>query len=147
MVLDIVNIYLEELKQGRLIMNKSNRTHLILGAIFGIAAVALYSYGDIVGGSMMATVVIGLSLNYILRKATLKDENKKDEMIKRISGMSSDIALYFSIISIGLLTLVLHFLPTLFDVFEVLGILLSVMLVSKIALQMYYTKIKDEIGF
>ena len=128
-------------------MNKSNRTHLILGAIFGIAAVALYSYGDIVGGSMMATVVIGLSLNYILRKATLKDENKKDEMIKRISGMSSDIALYFSIISIGLLTLVLHFLPTLFDVFEVLGILLSVMLVSKIALQMYYTKIKDEIGF
>ena len=106
LVLDIVNIHLEDFKQGRLIMKKFSKIHLILGAIFGIAAVALYSYGDIVGGNMMAAAVIGLSVNYIIRKATLKDENKKDEMIKRISGMSSDIALYFSIISIGLLTLV-----------------------------------------
>ena len=128
-------------------MNKFNRIHLILGIIFGIAAVALYSYGDMVGGGMMAAAVIGLSISYIMRKTMLKDEPKKDEMVKRISGMSSDIALYLSIISIGLLTIVLHFLPTLFDVFEVLGILLAVMLVSKIALQMYYTKIKDEIGF
>lgn len=146
-MLDIVNIYLHELKQGRLIMKKFNKIHLILGVIFGIAAVALYSYGDIVGGSMMAAAVIGLSVNYIMRKAILNDELKKDEMVKKISGMSSDIALYFSIISVGLLTIVLHFHPTLFDVFEVLGILLAVMLVSKIALQMYYTKIKDEIGF
>ena len=82
-----------------------------------------------------------------MRKTILKDEPKKDEMVKKISGMSSDIALYLSIISIGLLTIVLHFLPTLFDVFEVLSILLAVMLVSKIALQIYYTKMKDEIGF
>ena len=128
-------------------MNKSNRIHLILGAIFGIAAVALYSYSDIVGGNMMAAAAIGLSINYILRKTIIKDGTKKDEMVKRISGMSSDIALYLSIISIGVLTIVLHFLPTVFDVFEVLGILLAVMLVSKIALQMYYTKMKDEIGF
>ena len=145
-MLDIVNIHFEKVKQGRLIMNKSNRI-LILGAIFGIAAVALYSYGDMIGGSMMAAAVIGLSVNYIVRKAMLKDELKKDEMVTKISGMSSDIALYLSIISVGLLTIVLHFLPTLFDVFEVLGILLVVMLVSKIALQMYYTKMKDEIGF
>ena len=145
-MLDIVNIQLEKVKQGRLIMNKSNRI-LILGAIFGIAAVALYSYGDIVGGNMMAAPVIALSIYYIMRKTILKDEPKKDEMVKKISGMSSDIALYLSIISIGLLTIVLHFLPTVFDVFEVLGILLAVMLVSKIALQIYYTKMKDEIGF
>ncbi|NPE29331.1 DUF2178 domain-containing protein [Methanococcoides sp. SA1] len=128
-------------------MEKSNRIYLILNIIFGIAAVALYSYGDIIGGNMMATVVIGLSISYIIRKAMLKNELKKDEMVKRVSGMSSDIALYVSIISIGLLTVVLHFLPTLFDVFEVLAILLAVMLLSKIALQLYYTKMKDEIGF
>jgi len=128
-------------------MNKFNKIHLILGTIFGIAAVALYSYGDMVGGSMMAAAVIGLSVNYIVRKAMLKDETKKDEMIKKISGMSSDIALYLSILSIGVLTIVLHFVPTLFDVFEVLAILLAVILVSKIALQMYYTKMKDEICF
>jgi uncharacterized membrane protein len=128
-------------------MEKSYRVHLILGAIFGIAAVALYSYGDIVGGNMMVTPVIALSVYYIMRKTIIKDDPKKDEMVKKISGMSSDIALYLSIISIGVLTIVLHFLPTLFDVFEVLAILLAVMLVSKISLQMYYMKMKDEIGF
>ena len=128
-------------------MKKFNKTHLILGAIFGFAAVVLYSYGDIVGGGMMAAAVIGLSISYIMRKTIIKDDPIKDEMVKKISGMSSDIALYLSIISIGLLTIVLHFLPAVFDVFEVLGILLAVMLVSKIALQIYYTKMKDEIGF
>ena len=128
-------------------MKKSNRINLVLGAIFGIAGVALYSYGDMVGGNMMAAAAIGLSVNFIVQKAMSKDRVKKDEMVKRISGMSSDIALYISILSIGLLTIVLHFLPTLFDSFEVLGILLAVMLVSKIALQIYYTKMKDEIGF
>ena len=128
-------------------MKKFSKIHLILGAIFGIAAVTLYSYGDIVGGGMMAAAVIGLFISYIMRKTIIKDEPKKDEMVKKISGMSSDIALYLSIISIGLLTIVLHFLPTVFDVFEVLAILLAVMLVSKIALQIYYTKMKDEIGF
>ena len=128
-------------------MKKFNKIHLILGAIFGFAAVVLYSYGDIVGGGMMAAAVIGLSISYIMRKTIIKDDPIKDEMVKKISGMSSDIALYLSIISIGLLTIVLHFLPAVFDVFEVLGILLAVMLVSKIALQIYYTKMKDEIGF
>lgn len=128
-------------------MKKSNLIQLTFIAILGIAAVILYFYNYPVGGSMIAAAAIGISANYILRKTIIKDETKKDEMVKKISGMSSDIALYLSIISIGLLTVVLHFLPTLFDVFEVLGILLAVMLVSKIALQMYYTKMKDEIGF
>ena len=95
----------------------------------------------------MAVVGIALSLNVVIRKVMHKDELKKDEMVKRISGMSSDISLLLSMISIGLLTIVLHFFPTLFDVFEVLAILLSVMMVSKIAFQLYYTRMKDEIGF
>ena len=120
---------------------------LVLTMIFAIVAVILYFYDDTVGGSMMAVAGIAISLNLIIRKATHKDELKKDEMVKRISGMSSDIALYLSIISIGLLTVVLHFLPTFFDAFEVLAILLAVMLVSKIAFQLYYTRMKGEIGF
>lgn len=128
-------------------MKKYYLIQLVLTMIFAIAAVILYFYNDPVGESMMAVAGIVISLNLIIRKVMQKDELKKDEMVKRISGMSSNIALYLSIISIGLLTVVLHFIPTFFDVFEVLGILLAVMLVSKIALQIYYTKMKDGIGF
>jgi uncharacterized membrane protein len=128
-------------------MKKSNLIQLPFIAIFGIFAVILYFFGDIVGGNMMAVVGIALSLNVIIRKVIHKDELKKDEMVKRISGMSSDISLLLSIISIGLLTIVLHFFPTLFNVFEVLAILIFVMMVSKITFQLYYTRMKDEIGF
>jgi len=128
-------------------MKKYYMNHLVWIMIFSIAAVILYFYNDLVGVGMMAVAAIGISVNYILRKTIIKNEPKKDEMVKRISGMSSDIALYLSIISIGVLTIVLHFLPTLFDVFEILAILLTVMLVSKIAFQLYYSRMKDEIGF
>ena len=128
-------------------MKKYYLIQLVLTMIFAIAAVILYFYNDPVGESMMAVAGIAISLNLIIRKVMRKDELKKDEMVKRISGMSSNIALYLSIISIGLLTVVLHFLPTLFDVFEVLAILLTVMLISKIAFQLYYSRMKGEIGF
>jgi len=128
-------------------MRKYYLKQLVLTMIFAIAAVIVYFFNDPVGGSMMVVAGIAISLNLIIRKVMHKDELKKDEMVKRISGMSSDIALYLSIISIGLLTVVLHFIPTLFDVFEVLAILLAVMLVSKIAFQLCYTKMKDGIGF
>ncbi len=49
--------------------------------------------------------------------------------------------------TIGTLTIALHFYLTLFDVFEVLGILTAVIIVPKIAFQLYYEKIKKEIGF
>lgn len=128
-------------------MKKHYLIQLVLTMIFAIAAIILYFYNDPVGGSMMAVAGIAISLNLIIQKVMRKDELKKDEMIKRISGMSSDIALYLSIISIGLLTVVLHFIPTLFDVFEVLAVLLTIMLISKIAFQLYYTRMKDEIDF
>jgi len=128
-------------------MDKYKITHLTLTTFFGIAAIVLYSYVDMVGGNMMACVSIGLFISYIIRRVIFKNELKKDEMVLRISGQSSDIAFYLSIMSIGLLTTMLHFLPTLFDTFEVLAIILTVMLVSKFSLQLYYSKMKDEIGF
>ncbi|MCD4767694.1 MAG: hypothetical protein K8R34_14415 [Methanosarcinales archaeon] len=128
-------------------MDKYKITLLILTPLFGIAAIVLYSYVDMVGGNMMACVSIGLFISYIIRRVIFKNELKKDEMVLRISGQSSDIAFYLSIMSIGLLTTMLHFLPTLFDTFEVLAIILTVMLVSKFSLQLYYSKMKDEIGF
>ena len=128
-------------------MCKYKITLLILTPFFGIAAIVLYSYGDMLGGNMMACVSIGLFISYSIQRVIFKDELKKDEMVKRISGQSSDIAFYLSIISIGLLTIILHFLPALFDAFEVLGIILAVMLVSKFTLQLYYSKVKGEIGF
>jgi len=128
-------------------MDKYKITLLILTPLFGIAAIVLYSYGDMVGGNMMACVSIGLFISYIIRRVIFKDELKKDELVLRISIQSLDIAFYISIMSIGLLTIVLHFLPTLIDTFEVLAIILTVMLVSKFSLQLYYSKMKDEIGF
>ena len=128
-------------------MRKYYLKQLVLTMIFAIAAVILYFFNDPVGGGMMAVAGIAISLNLIIRKVMHKDELKKDEMVKRISGISSDIALYLSIISIGLLTVMLHFFPTVFDVFEILAILLTVMLVSKITFQLYYTRMKNEISF
>lgn len=52
-----------------------------------------------------------------------------------------------AISTIGILAITLHFFPALFDVFEVLAILIAVIIVSKVASQLYYTKIKKEIGF
>jgi uncharacterized membrane protein len=121
--------------------------YLILILIFGIAAITLYSSGDMVGGNMMIAVLIGLAASYVVREKMFKDNMKKDEMVKKISGMSSDIALFVSVISVGALTVILHFHPNLLDALEVLAIILAVMMVSKITLQLYYTKMKSDIGF
>ncbi len=128
-------------------MEKVDIMRLVLASIFGIAAVILSFYGDTVGVSMMAAAGIALFLNYFLRKLIYKEKAQKDEMTKRISSMTSEFALFVAISTIGILTIVLHFFPMLFDAFEVLAILIAVIIVSKIACQLYYTKIKKEIGF
>lgn len=128
-------------------MEKTDTLRLILGSIFVVAAVILSIYGDTVGVSMMAAAGMALFLNYFLRKLIYKDEVKKDELSKRISSIASEFALFVAISTIGILTIILHFYPTLFDVFEVLAILIAVIIVSKIVCQLYYTKIKKEIGF
>lgn len=128
-------------------MEKADTLRLILGSIFVVAAVILSFYGDTVGVSMMAAAGMALFLNYFLRKLIYKDEVKKDELSKRISSIASEFALFVAISTIGILTIILHFYPTLFDVFEVLAILIAVIIASKIACQLYYAKIKKEIGF
>jgi uncharacterized membrane protein len=128
-------------------MKKSDMLRLVLASVFGIAAVILSFYGDTVGISMMAAAGIALFSNYFLGKLIHKEEMKTDEMTKRISSIASEYTLVVAISTIGILTIVLHFYPTLFDVFEVLGILIAVIIVSKIAFQLYYEKIKEEIGF
>lgn len=128
-------------------MEKVDILRLVLASIFGIAGVILSFYGDTVGVSMMVAAGIALFLNYLLRRLISKDQIKKDEMTKRISSVTSEFALFVAISTIGILTIVLHFFPVLFDAFEVLAILIAVIIVSKIASQLYFTKIKKEIGF
>ncbi len=94
---------------------------LILASIFGIAAVILSYYGDAAGVSMIAAAGIAMFLNYFLRKLIYKEKAQKDEMTKRISSITSEFALFAAILTIGILTIVLHFSPMLFDVFEVLA--------------------------
>ncbi len=128
-------------------MEKFEKLSLVLGLFFGIAAVILSIYGDIVGVGIMAGAILGLLLNYFYRKLRFKGKAHSDEMTKRISSIASEFAMLAAIYTIGILTIVLHFYPELFDVFEVLAILIAVILVSKAAYQWYYTKIKKEIGF
>lgn len=128
-------------------MEKADKLRLALASVFGIAAVVLSIYGDAVGVSMMAGAGIALLLNYFLRRLLYKEKAQKDEMTIRISSVTSEFALFVAISTIGTLAIVLHFYPALFDVFEVLAILIAVIIVSKITSQWYYTKIKKEIGF
>lgn len=128
-------------------MEKADTLRLILVSVFGFVAVILSFYGDTVGVSMMAAAGIALFLNYLLRSVIFKEKTKTDEMSKRISSLASEYTLVAAISTIGILTIALHFYPTLFDVFEVLGILIAVIIVSKIAFHLYYMKIKKEIGF
>lgn len=128
-------------------MEKVDKLRLVLASVFWIAAIILSIYGDAVGVSMMAAAGIALFLNYFLRRLLYKEKAQKDEMTKRISSITSEFALFVAISTIGILTIMLHFYHTLFDVSEVLAILIAVIIVSKVASQLYYTKIKKEIGF
>ncbi len=128
-------------------MEKSNIIRLVLGLMFGIAAVILSYYGDTVGVSMMAAAGFALFINYLLGKVFYKEEKRVDEMARKISSIASEYALLTAISAIGILTIILHFYPLLFDVFEVLGILTAVIIISKIVFQLYYKKVKNEIGF
>lgn len=128
-------------------MEKADKLRLVLASVFGIAAIILSIYGDAVGVTMMAAAGIALLLNYFLRRILYKSESRRDEMTIRISSIASEISLFVAISTIGILTLVLHFYPAIFNVFEVLAILIAVIIVSKVVSQLYYTKIKKEIEF
>ncbi|HEY9247462.1 MAG TPA: hypothetical protein VIO11_11505 [Candidatus Methanoperedens sp.] len=128
-------------------MNNADKLRLAIASVFAVAAVILSLYGDMVGVSMMTAAGLAVFLNYVLRRIILKEEIKKDEMTKRISSISSEFALLVTICVIGILTIMLHFRPALLDAFEVMGILIAVIIISKITVQLYYVKISKEIDF
>ncbi|MCX9012771.1 MAG: hypothetical protein OIN66_16845 [Candidatus Methanoperedens sp.] len=124
-----------------------NMIRWILALIFGVAAVLLSFYGDTVGRNMMAVAGIALFLDSFFRIVKNKDELKMDEMTKTISSIASEFALFAAIWTIGILTIIIHFYPSLFGVYDVLAILIAVIILSKITYYLYYTKVKKEIGF
>ncbi len=96
---------------------------------------------------IMSAIGIGLIANYFMRKRKHRDAIQTDEMAKRISGMSSNFAFIAAIFVLAILSITLDNYPRLIDEKGVLVILTTVIVASKIAGQLYYAKIKKEIGF
>lgn len=129
-------------------IEKANDVWLILVWIYIAAAVYSVLYGDFFFKEViMSAAGVGLIANYIIRKRKYRDDVKADEMAKRISGMSSGFAFIVAIITIAVLSIALDDYPGLIDAKGVLVLLAAVIVASKIAGQLYYTKIKKEIGF
>lgn len=128
-------------------MEKSDLMRLILAPILLIGGFYSILYSDFFLGEIVSVVAIVLFVNYLIRKIKYKDEVRADEMIKRISGISSDFAFVTTVVAIAILSIALHYYPALIDAKGVLVLLLTVIVVSKIACQLYYIKIKRAIGF
>lgn len=129
-------------------IDKTNTIWLMLVWIYIAAAVYILLYGDFFLKEIITSAVgVVLIINYIVRKRKYKDELKPDEMMKKISGMSSDFAFISTLITIAILAIALDERPALMDAKGILAVLVVVIIFSKIASQLYYTKIKKEIGF
>ena len=129
-------------------IDKTNTIWLMLVWIYIAAAVYILLYGDFFLKEIITSAVgVVLIINYIVRKRKYKDELKPDEMMKKISGMSSDFAFISTLITIAILAIALDERPALMDAKGILAVLVAVIIFSKVASQLYYTKIKKEIGF
>lgn len=129
-------------------IEKANDIYLILLWIYIAAAVYSILYSSFFFKEViMSAIGVGLMVNYLIRKRKHRDAIQKDEMTKRISGMSSNFAFIATIFVLAILSITLDNYPGLIDVKGVLVILTTVIVASKIASQLYYTKIKKEIGF
>ena len=129
-------------------IDKTNTIWLILVWVYIAAAVYILLYGDFFLKEIITSAVgVVLIINYIVRKRKYKDELKPDEMMKKISGMSSDFAFISTLITIAILAIALDERPALMDAKGILAVLVAVIIFSKVASQLYYTKIKKEIGF
>ncbi len=129
-------------------IEKANTGWFILVWIYIVAAVYSVLYDNFfLKEIIMSTAGIMLIMNYLVRKRKYKDELKADERIKRISGMSSNLAFIIAVITIAILAIMLDDDPALIDAKGVLVLLLAVIIFSKVAGQLYYMKIKKEIGF
>jgi len=101
-------------------IEKANDVWLMLVWIYIAAAVYSILYSSFFFKELiMSAAGVGLLANYFIRKRKCKDDMRTDEMAKRISGDSKGV----------------------------LVLLAAVIVVSKIAGHLYYTKVKKEIGF
>lgn len=130
-------------------IEKTNKIWLTLVWIYIAAAVYILLYGDFFLKEIITSVIgVALIINYLVRKRKYKDELKPDEMTRKISEMSSNIAFISTLMTIALLAIALETFPALMiDAKGILAVLAAVIILSKITGQLYYSRMKKEIGF
>lgn len=129
-------------------IEKANNMWQMLVWIYIAAAVYILLYGDFFLKEIITSTIGGaLIINYLVRKRKYNDELKPDEMARKISEMSSNIAFISTLMTIALLAIVLEMFPALIDAKGILTVLVAVIIFSKITGQLYYSRVKKEIGF
>jgi len=127
---------------------KGTEFWLILIWIYIVAAVYSVLYGNFFLKEIIMTVAgIALLVNFLVRKRKYGAQMKADEMIKRVSGISSDFAFITTIATISILSITLDDFPSLIDARGVLLLLLAVLVVSKVACQLYYSNMRKEVNY
>lgn len=116
--------------------------------IYIVAAVYSVLYGNFFMKEIIMTVAgIALLVNFLVRKRKYGAQMKADEMIKRVSGISSDFAFITTIATISILSIMLDDYPSLIDARGVLLLLVAVLVVSKVACQLYYSNMRKEVNY
>ena len=129
-------------------IEKANKMWLILVWIYIAAAVYILLFGDFFLKEIITSAIgAALIINYLIRKRKYKDELKPDEMTRKISEMSSNIAFISTLMTIALLAISMETFPALIDAKGILAVLVSVIIFSKITGQLYYSRVKKDIGF
>ncbi|MBU4340055.1 MAG: hypothetical protein KKD46_03950 [Euryarchaeota archaeon] len=129
-------------------IEKMNKIWLMLVWIYIAAAVIILLYGDFFLKEIITSAIgVALMINYLVRKRKYKDELKPDEMTRKMAEMSSNIAFISTLTTIALLAIALETFPALIDAKGILAVLVAVIIFSKITGQLYYSRIKKEIGF
>ncbi|MBU3967874.1 MAG: hypothetical protein KKG76_10980 [Euryarchaeota archaeon] len=130
-------------------IEKTNKIWLMLVWIYIAAAVYILLYGDFFLKEIITSAIgAALFINYLVRKRKYKDDLKPDEMTRKISEMSSNIAFISTLMTIALLAIALETFPALMiDAKGILAVLAAVIILSKITGQLYYSRMKKEIGF
>ena len=129
-------------------IEKANKLWLMFVWIYIAAAVFILLYGDFFLKEIITSAIgTALIINYLVRKRKYKDELKPDEMTRKISEMSSNIAFISTLMTIALLAISMETFPALIDAKGILAVLVSVIIFSKITGQLYYSRVKKDIGF
>lgn len=129
-------------------IEKANKMWLMLVWIYIAAAVYVLLYGDFLLKEIITSAIGAvLIINYFIRKRKYEDELKPDEMTRKISEMSSNIAFISTLMTIAIMAIALEMFPALIDAKRILAVLVAVIIFSKITGQLYYSRMKKEIGF